>query len=625
MSLAYRREIDGLRAIAVLSVILFHGGSQAFSGGFVGVDVFFVISGYLITSIILSEKKAGTFSIVNFYERRARRILPALFFMMILSVPFAWLWLLPQDLKDFGESLLYVPVFFSNTLFYNQSGYFDTAAELKPLLHTWSLAVEEQYYLLFPVFMLALWKWARRFIPYALLLAALASLVYAHYKTGVKPDAAFFLLPSRIWELLAGAMLAYYSLEKSDSGRNARIDEIGSLVGLLLVAYAIFGFDKSVPFPGLYALVPTIGAVLIIRFATPATFAGKLLGAKVLVFIGFISYSAYLWHQPLFALARHGGFDGPGLFIGLSVAVIALAYLSWRFIEQPFRNKSLFNRRTVFLLGSGFSVSFIALGGFILLNDGLLYRFSGPDRYLATIDNKAQGEYVVARFDSLKLKPFSSTGKKVVVIGDSFAQDLVNAVFESDLKERLAISTFHIDVACGNLYLTEDFSSHIEKKDRNMCAKHLGYKDETLRARMREADEIWLSSSWRDWQAMLVAESVENIEKEFSRKVVVFGRKNFGEVSSRRLIRMPVEDRLKVRSEMTSKHIEINRLMKEQLPPDLFIDVSQMFCGADDACDIFNNEGKLISYDGGHLTPDGAKVFGEKLLQYPRIRRFAGI
>lgn len=175
----YRREIDGLRALAVVPVILFHAGFDMFSGGFVGVDVFFVISGYLITTIILAELEQNKFSIVNFYERRARRILPALFFVMLVCIPFAWFWLLPSDMMDFSQSLIAVSVFASNILFWHQSGYFDTAAELKPLLHTWSLAVEEQYYVLFPLFLVLVWKLDKRWILVMLGLAFVTSLAVA--------------------------------------------------------------------------------------------------------------------------------------------------------------------------------------------------------------------------------------------------------------------------------------------------------------------------------------------------------------------------------------------------------------------------------------------------------------
>lgn len=216
----YRREIDGLRALAVLPVIFFHAGFKAFEGGFVGVDIFFVISGYLITNIILSDLNAGKFSIVTFYERRARRILPALFFVMLCCLPFAWLWLVPTHLEDFCQSMAAVSVFSSNILFWRESGYFGVASELKPLLHTWSLAVEEQYYLFFPLFLLGLWKLRKRWIFGSLALVAIVSLLLAQWGAYNKPAATFFLLPTRGWELAIGALIAFYFLYKKTMPRS---------------------------------------------------------------------------------------------------------------------------------------------------------------------------------------------------------------------------------------------------------------------------------------------------------------------------------------------------------------------------------------------------------------------
>src|SRR6185312_1937544 len=206
----YRQEIDGLRALAVLPVILFHAGFQSFSGGFVGVDVFFVISGYLITTIILAELEQGRFSIINFYERRARRILPALFLVMFVCLPFAWLWLLPEDMKSFSQSLVAVSVFASNVLFWKKSGYFDTAAELKPLLHTWSLAVEEQYYVFFPIFLVLSWRLGKSKICGLLVMVFVMSLAVAQWASLAEPAAGFYLLPTRGWELLVGVFSAFF-------------------------------------------------------------------------------------------------------------------------------------------------------------------------------------------------------------------------------------------------------------------------------------------------------------------------------------------------------------------------------------------------------------------------------
>ena len=248
----YRREIDGLRALAVVPVILFHAGFEWFSGGFVGVDIFFVISGYLITSIILSGKQDGTFTLLRFYERRARRILPVLFFIMLACLPFAWLWMPPHEMVEFSRSLIAVPLFVSNILFWRETGYFATANELKPLLHTWSLAVEEQYYLLFPLFLLLTWKLGRRWIVALLAVMAILSLVLAQWGSMNSPTASFYLLPTRGWELLIGALVAFYlsrGIKVENSNKQKAINQAGSLLGVLLIGYAAVTFDKTTPFP----------------------------------------------------------------------------------------------------------------------------------------------------------------------------------------------------------------------------------------------------------------------------------------------------------------------------------------------------------------------------------------
>ena len=208
----YREEIDGIRAVAVLPVIFFHAGFSAFSCGYVGVDVFFVISGYLITTIILSEKERGTFSLANFYERRARRIIPALFLVMLFSTVCSYLWLAPSHMKDFSESLAAVSLFSSNILFWKETGYWGVANELKPLLHTWSLAVEEQYYVLFPLFLMGMWRFRKRWILGSFFIIAAASLLHSQWASVHHPAANFFLLSTRAWELAIGAGIAFYLL-----------------------------------------------------------------------------------------------------------------------------------------------------------------------------------------------------------------------------------------------------------------------------------------------------------------------------------------------------------------------------------------------------------------------------
>jgi peptidoglycan/LPS O-acetylase OafA/YrhL len=360
----YRPEIDGLRALAVMPVIFFHAGIQAFSGGYIGVDVFFVISGYLITSIILSELSNHSFSFIGFYERRARRILPALFFMMAVCLPFAWFWLLPHELKGFSQSLVAVTTYTSNIYFWITTGYFEIAAEFRPLLHTWSLAVEEQYYLLFPILLAVGMRWSRKGIIAILILLALFSLFLAQYLSEIKPSFAFYLLPTRIWELLVGTFLAFYFESHQEVKKKGFIGELGGIFGICLLLYAIFTFDKQTPFPGFYALIPVFGTALVIIYARQATFVGKILSSKLLVCFGLISYSLYLWHQPIFAFARTLSLETSNSFhpIFRIALVFPLGYLSWKFVERPFRDKNQFTRKKIFLysvLASGF---FIVIG-----------------------------------------------------------------------------------------------------------------------------------------------------------------------------------------------------------------------------------------------------------------------
>lgn len=378
-ALGYRPEIDGLRAVAVIPVIAYHAGLAALPGGFVGVDIFFVISGYLITSILLSEMQAGRFSLVNFYERRARRILPALFVVMLISLPLAWLLLDPPDFKAFAKSLVAVPTFSSNLLFWLESGYFDASAELKPLLHTWTLAVEEQYYLFFPLLLMLGWRLGRTWLVAMLLIIAVASLAVSQWGALRSMNSAFYLLHARAWELLIGSFIAFYFSWRPRTEHSASAVQQGaSLAGLALIGFAMANFDSSTTFPGTNALVPTLGTALIILFANQHTVVGRLLGHRLPVLIGMLSYSAYLWHQPVFAFARHASLLEPGLpvMLALSALSLVLAWLSWRFVEQPFRNKRQIGRRQVFGLAGSASVLFAALGLAGYLNNGFAQRFN---------------------------------------------------------------------------------------------------------------------------------------------------------------------------------------------------------------------------------------------------------
>lgn len=447
----YRREIDGLRALAVVPVIAFHAGIGWFSGGFVGVDVFFVISGYLITSIILAEQAKGQFSLVRFYERRARRILPALLLVVAVCIPVAWVLLLPNDYFDFSESLVAVAAFASNILFNLRSGYFEADAELKPLLHTWSLGVEEQFYLLFPLLLMGLARLGFRAMVAVLAAIGVTSFVAAEWGSVHDPNGAFFLLPFRAWELVVGALLALREsrFRGAPSGGAAPAPwraEAASALGLAMVAAAVFLIDQDTPFPGRYALLPTLGTALLIVAATPATRVGRWLGHPALVAIGLMSYSAYLWHHPLFAFARHAHESEPSLavLLALSAVSLVLAYLSWRFVEAPFRQKGRFSRRAVF--GAALAGSLLVAGvGFVgVHHDGLPERFAFVTERLPgyRMDNRALQDESMAPLRTLTGDPdYGATesnagdrkltfnrpdARHVLIIGNSHSKDTYN-------------------------------------------------------------------------------------------------------------------------------------------------------------------------------------------------------
>lgn len=445
----YRREIDGLRALAVIPVILFHAGFESFGGGFVGVDVFFVISGYLITSIILAELEQGKFSIVNFYERRARRILPALSLVMLLSIPFAWFWLLPREMKDFSQSLVAVSLFSSNILFWQESGYFDTAAELKPLLHTWSLAVEEQYYVIFPIILMLAWRLGKRGLLILLAIAFVASLLAAQWWARADPTTAFYLLPARGWELLMGAFAAFYLSRGPRKEFDRALSEWAGWLGVALILYAVFAYTEATPFPGFYALVPTLGTVLIILFATQQTIVGRFVGNKVFVGVGLISYSAYLWHQPLFAFAKSQSLydvrpePDKTIFLMLALASLILAYFSWKYVEVPFRCKTRFTRKKIFIYSVLAGSTFIALGFLGIRHEGFDERLPGNLVY------QSLGEKVNKNGDVCKLKASAdyaglricefgdlTASRSVILYGDSHAQAMSWQVHEALLKNK---------------------------------------------------------------------------------------------------------------------------------------------------------------------------------------------
>lgn len=381
--LEYRVEIDGLRAVAVLLVLLNHAQVPFFSGGFLGVDVFFVISGYLITSILLREMGHGTFSYASFLERRARRILPALFGVLIPVTALAAVLLIGNDRDNYFRSLIATATFWPNIRFFLDVGYFDTAAIYKPLLHTWSLGVEEQFYVLFPVLLFGI---ARRKASQQVMSIIVVGVASIAIMTASSPAAAFYLLPSRMWEFLVGAVVAILNLHERfrrtrnlSQGLLRNLDVLG-LLGIVLTAVLV---SKDTRWPSPLTVVPVLGTALLLTAASPTSLAGRALSVRPVVTIGLSSYSIYLWHYPLFAFARYQfGELETSLTAFLLLLSVALGLISWRLIENPFRGIKRFSRRQIFAGSVAGCISFLLIGSLVTFRSE-----SNFDSSLASVEN----------------------------------------------------------------------------------------------------------------------------------------------------------------------------------------------------------------------------------------------
>ncbi|WP_425051861.1 acyltransferase family protein [Psychromarinibacter sp. S121] len=453
----YRPEIDGLRAVAVLPVVLFHAGVPGFGGGYVGVDVFFVISGFLITGLLLQDIQDDRFSILTFYERRARRILPALFVVMAACIPFAVALMLPGDIALFGRSVLAAGTFWSNILFWLETGYFAPTAEELPLLHTWSLSVEEQFYILFPLILLALVRWRRSWLVPGLLAMALASFALALWGARAWPVANFFLSPTRFWELLAGA-LCTVAMPK------VRAHWLPAAAGLVMIAAAIAAYHGDLPFPSHYTLLPVAGTCLVLLFASEAEPVGRTLALRGPVAVGLVSYSLYLWHQPVLVFARMRWPDGLHwtALVALFALTGALAWLSWRFVERPFRQRDRVSRDAVFGLSLAAIGSFSALGAAVGYGDGWrtpYYAILPADRraMVRMIDAERQANAAIETegfddgacvFSTATLDPETRArirdcrdrfGPGVMVLGDSHGVDIMGVMVATAPEEPFVV------------------------------------------------------------------------------------------------------------------------------------------------------------------------------------------
>ena len=626
----YRSEIDGLRAIAVIPVIFFHAGAHLFKGGFVGVDVFFVISGYLITFILLNDIKLNRLSILKFYERRARRILPALFAVIFTTIPFEWFFLPPMQLKDFFESIFTVVLFLSNFLFWSESGYFDLASEAKPLIHTWSLAIEEQFYLFFPALLIFL---ARRLpgkeLIYIFSIAVL-SLIFAEYGWRYFPSANFYLLPFRAWELFVGAIVAFFVFK----GGVKHNDTLAG-VGMAAIVVSIFYFDSYTPFPSGYGLVPVLGSALILLYGDANTLVGKFLSNKILVSIGLISYSLYLWHQPLIAINSFSINNKLSVWIVVPLAFV-LSFFSWKYVETPFRNKNIVSNQALLRILIICSVTLLMIGLIGHVKDGFPSRYSDSKEYL-DMEVRLKG---VVGLNAVCNKSILNTidcatsdEPEMLIWGDSYAMHLIPGLLSSDEKAKIQQITFN---GCMPLigFASPSTTDSMECIKFNDQALEWLEKSNVSHVVLGSAfDPLVKSMKILDRNASVVNDGKGVARKELQKlihrirlmgkiPVVVspppVSRKNFEECyKSKYIIKSDLSDCDFLASEIIESKIRITEILNV-LASDNLINLTDYLCN-EGRC-MSSIENKVVYRRGGHLTVEGSEQLGKKISLYSLIQ-----
>ena len=632
----YRPEIDGLRALAVLPVILFHAGYNNFEGGYVGVDIFFVISGYLISSIIIYEVELGKFSLKNFYERRARRILPALFSVILISAPFAWFILLPADLELFNNSAFSALTFWSNYIFYFEIDYFETSSRLKPLLHTWSLSIEEQFYIIFPIFLLFFFKFKKKYFIIFISIIAILSLLVAQWGGNLKLTYPFiekeilffnqssltnFFLPfGRIWELIIGILISFY-IKKN--GQPNYYNQIFSLIGIVLILYSIFTFTKETNYPSFQTLFPTVGTALIIIFTNKNTLAFKLFSQKILVFFGLISYSAYLYHYPIFTFVEYSNFIEFNNLnkIFLIFLTFILSYLSWKFIEKPFRKKSIISSKNFyFFLGLLYSLVLIL---FVITNNnkGFKSRFDKDFENFSINFNikELEEETSVFKDELRKNDGFANDNKKkILIIGNSVAVDLL-MVFDQN-KELF------------NDYEFKEYYFKLENLFENSQKNKINLNKLIESELFINADVLMISTLYNEYETSFIKNNIIKLLYDITAKhgkLLVVTSNNPVFYDDRGI--NPILSILLKNKKNKISEIELNKLYYEKLNSKfirigkkvkqftneldiIFLNKFDYSCSLNEkSCDALTDKGNLIYFDGIHYTKKGAKYFGKKM------------
>lgn len=588
--MSYRPDIDGLRATAVVAVILCHAGIHSFSGGYVGVDIFFVISGFLITSIIKRDMMEANFSLGRFYERRARRILPALILVTAATVPLAWLLMFPHFFLNFAQSIVATLLFSNNLLLASTGGYWDLEADLKPFLHTWSLGVEEQFYVVFPIIMIVLWAMGRSWQLSTMALLCVASFIAAEIGRHLSPSTNYFLSTSRAWELLVGCLAAYVPI------RPRKFDNALSFAGLAAILASIVLFDENTPSPSPYILLPVLGAAAILLFSRSGTIAYRVLSFPVCVGIGLISYSAYLWHQPIFALSRVASLEPPKplLMTGLALLSFGLGLLSWKYVEQPFRNDRNVPLQKLVSIGLPVYLVMIALGLLAHINNGFpsqTFPKGGDD-----VRNYAQYN---ARVFKYRTQSFPNNDlANVLVVGNSVGRDAANVLIEGAILE------------------SETNLAYWPTIPEDLCPRR-----SELEKLAAEADFIIIPIAPGGSNILAISQGVDCVRSISRAEIVIFGPKHFG-ANINPYASVSHYERQHARSKVRPDDVAYNSKLKEIFSGQTYIDLLDLLGPDGKKVSVFDSDGNPLTADRIHLTRYGAVFVAKRFFAaHPALAR----
>ncbi|NQZ26987.1 MAG: acyltransferase [Colwellia sp.] len=582
----FRHDINGLRAIAVLPVIFFHAGVSGFSGGFLGVDVFFVISGFLITANIIKSQKGGDFSLLSFYDKRARRILPPLILTLLLTTILSFVFMLPYDLKNFGQSLVSTSIGANNVLLYLTSGYWSLASEFKPLYHTWSLGVEEQYYFIIPVIFILLLK-KQKLLKTTVILFFVISFLSSYIIENKEFN--FLMIITRFWELCAGSLLAMYMSE-----RVTIKSDMLSTIGLFLILFSYYNPYILSNNSAIINLAPVLGALMVIAFTTSNSLIYKSLSSKLIIIIGLSSYSIYLLHQPILSFLRLATETHVEVYKQLmwTLLAIPLGYLSWRFVESPFRNKNIVSNKVFYSLIVFSFVSFISLGLYLNKSYGMhqYYVFS---KYSYGINPQAYAD----RPYSLAKNNFESDSKKMLIIGNSFARDFYNALEENDATNGYEV-----------IYLSN------YNKDINLSRNLLRHADVTFlvsssgMANRKISPEILKTSA---------IEKKNEMDHYSNGNYFYIGTKNFG-FNNNFIKQIDWDSSKNYMVDINKSNIEADKI-ESTIFTDNYISLLTLF-RENNKTRIFTDDHRFISFDTNHITKDGALFLGKHVLKTTKLK-----